>query len=414
MTNPDLALQFNDRCHCVTTHSDTLNGLLAAALGDEHLLLPEHMIAEEPYFLWQGHVQTMASVIEAIETVVGITSYQAWAEQRAPSIAHIDRGSIGAFTSYDFHLADDVPRLIEVNTNAGGALLALQAAKAQIVDQTVCGAPALPPLDAVEPAWVAMFEHEWRLERGAAPLQTIAIVDDNPATQHLFVEFRLAQALFEAHGYRAIICSPETLHHADRALTYDGERIDLVYNRLTDFYLSEPAHATLRQAYLAGDVVLTPAPRHHALRANKHALTFWSSPDQLQRIGLEAPSIELLSTHVPRTVALTEHNAETLWEARKNLFFKPASGFASRGTYDGAKISRNRFKTLISADYVAQERVAPPLRAVQGSHAPHQLKADIRCITYGSRLQHVFARLYRGQTTNLRTPGGGLAAVVPV
>jgi hypothetical protein len=414
MSNPDLALQFNDRCHCVTTHTDTLNNLLFAALGGERLELPEHMIAAEPYFLWQGHVQTMASIIEAVEAVIRNPAYEAWAVERAPAVARADRKSIGVFTSYDFHLADGCPRLIEVNTNAGGALLALQAAKAQIVDPAVCGAPALPALEDVEPAWAAMFLNEWRRERGSAPLRTIAIVDDTPHTQHLFVEFRLAKALFEAHGYRAVICAPEALEHTGAALKFGEQRIDLVYNRLTDFYLSEPAHSTLREAYLTDSAVITPAPRHHALRANKHALAFWSSPDQLQHIGVDEHSVKLLGKHIPHTESLTENNAQALWQSRKSLFFKPATGFASRGTYDGAKISRSRFSMLLNADYVAQQRVAPPTRAVQGIDAPDQLKADIRCITYGSTLQHVFARLYRGQTTNLRTPGGGLAAVVPV
>ena len=38
-----------------------------------------------------------------------------------------------------------------------------------------------------------------------------------------------------------------------------------------------------------------------------------------------------------------------------------------------------------------------------------RMKADIRCYVYGGRIQLVAARLYQGQTTNFRTPGGGFA-----
>ena len=39
------------------------------------------------------------------------------------------------------------------------------------------------------------------------------------------------------------------------------------------------------------------------------------------------------------------------------------------------------------------------------------MKADIRCYVYAGRIQLVAARLYQGQTTNFRTPGGGFAPV---
>ena len=41
-----------------------------------------------------------------------------------------------------------------------------------------------------------------------------------------------------------------------------------------------------------------------------------------------------------------------------------------------------------------------------------QLKVDIRNYTYDGRVMLVAARLYQGQTTNFRTPGGGFAPVL--
>jgi hypothetical protein len=42
---------------------------------------------------------------------------------------------------------------------------------------------------------------------------------------------------------------------------------------------------------------------------------------------------------------------------------------------------------------------------------PQLLKFDVRCYVYDGRIQLVAARLYQGQTTNFRTPGGGFALV---
>ena len=39
------------------------------------------------------------------------------------------------------------------------------------------------------------------------------------------------------------------------------------------------------------------------------------------------------------------------------------------------------------------------------------LKVDLRAYAYAGEIQFLAARLYRGQTTNMRTPGGGFAPV---
>lgn len=39
------------------------------------------------------------------------------------------------------------------------------------------------------------------------------------------------------------------------------------------------------------------------------------------------------------------------------------------------------------------------------------MKFDLRTYSYDARVQWIAARLYQGQTTNFRTPGGGFAPV---
>lgn len=45
--------------------------------------------------------------------------------------------------------------------------------------------------------------------------------------------------------------------------------------------------------------------------------------------------------------------------------------------------------------------------------ASEPLKFDVRNYVYEDAVQWVAARLYQGQTTNFRTPGGGFAPVYP-
>jgi len=62
--------------------------------------------------------------------------------------------------------------------------------------------------------------------------------------------------------------------------------------------------------------------------------------------------------------------------------------------------------------YVAQKLAVPGERSVCVNDAEATpLKFDVRCYVYDGQLQLVAARLYQGQTTNFRTPGGGFAPV---
>jgi hypothetical protein len=45
----------------------------------------------------------------------------AWVLSHAPEFSRFEPGPSGAFMGYDFHVVGDDPRLIEINTNAGGA-----------------------------------------------------------------------------------------------------------------------------------------------------------------------------------------------------------------------------------------------------------------------------------------------------
>jgi len=117
---------------------------------------------------------------------------------------------------------------------------------------------------------------------------------------------------------------------------------------------------------------------------------------------------------VPRTEAVTIERADSLWARRRTLFFKPAAGYGSKAAYRGDKLTRRVWTDILAGDYVAQSLTPPSVRltAIDGTTA--DLKLDVRAYVYGGAIQLVAARLYAGQTTNFRTPGGGFAPVFVV
>jgi hypothetical protein len=270
----------------------------------------------------------------------------------------------------------------------------------------------VPPTDigAAEDAVLQVMLTEWRLQRGSAPLQWVAIVDESPSQQYLYPEFLLFRELFRRHGYRAEICGPDELVRKEGRLWLGENPIDLVYNRLTDFSLQQPAHDALRGAYLAGEVALSPHPRAHALYADKRNLSVLGDGDFLQASGASRESIDVLMETIPPTHLLTAQNREAMWTRRRGLFFKPAAGFGSKASYRGDKLTRKVWAELAGGVYVAQEIVAPGERHVATGGDP--LKVDIRCYAYRGKVLLYAARLYQGQTTNFRTPGGGFSPVV--
>lgn len=82
-----------------------------------------------------------------------------------------------------------------------------------------------------------MFRSEWRVQRGADTLQTIAIVDDESDSQYLSIEFRLFQQLFRRSGLQTMIADASALKIQARRLYGSDAPVDLVYNRLTDLSL---------------------------------------------------------------------------------------------------------------------------------------------------------------------------------
>ena len=162
-------------------------------------------------FVAAAQLQRMAQVVQAVESVVALPAYREQALAAAPAIARVGAGGAqGAFFGYDFHLDQGRLGLIEINTNAGGAMLNAMLARAQ---RSCCAAmdamvPTLASVAAFEQRIVDMFRREWRLAGHTRPLASIAIVDTVPEEQYLYRGIPAVPAAFRAARPARRDCRP--------------------------------------------------------------------------------------------------------------------------------------------------------------------------------------------------------------
>lgn len=421
----NLADTLNLGCACQTLSLPLLREQLETGPALDGLvarltLSHPHLFSASAVFMDSAMERRIQQAVAAIERVIALPAWQHQALARAPAIAAHDHGPAGVFMGYDFHLTETGPRLIEINSNAGGALLNAALARAHSACCNAMGQVADPQgaLRALDAVFVGMFRAEWAAQRGHASLRTVLIVDDAPEQQYLAPEFEMFRELFAAHGLTALVADATELQWYGGALHHPalppGMAVDLVYNRLTDFYLQDDNHQALRLAYEAGAVVLTPHPRTHALHADKRNLIALSDTDLLAQWGVNEEDRALLSAVVPATQRVSADRADALWAARRGLFFKPAAGFGARAAYRGDKLTRRVWSEILAGDYVAQALVPPSERLVRVQDETQRLKLDLRAYTYRGEVQLLAARTWTGQTTNFRTEGGGFAPVVVV
>ena len=82
-----------------------------------------------------------------------------------------------------------------------------------------------------------------------------------------------------------------------------------------------------------------------------------------------------------------------------------------KAVYRGDKLTKGVWAEIIRGGYVAQDFAAPNERMIKLDGTAERHKTDVRLYTYDGQILLTAARLYQGQTTNFRTPGGGFAPV---
>ena len=352
-------------------------------------------------------IEQMQNLITAVEKVITISNEK---NNNSSNSSNIRNDNLkGIFMGYDFHLQNNnenkniTPKLIEINTNAGGAFLNLCLLNAIYKNDKNNVA------DKLANEFVAMFKNEFAIfSNNQKNLQTIAIVDENPSEQFLYPEFEICQKILVKNNIQTIISSPENLSIQNNNLYYNNSiKIDFVYNRLTDFYLrSNAKNNALLTAYQNDFAAISPNPKIYDLYANKNNLINLSNADLLDNLNIDNQSKNILLKHIPKILKVKNNDTEYLWKQRKNLFFKTAEGYGSKAVYRGDKLTKKVFAEIIESDaYLAQEIIPPSEHLLKNINAV--MKADFRCYCYNGKIQLVAARLYQGQTTNFRTENGG-------
>ena len=297
--------------------------------------------------------------------------------------------------SYDVHPTPDGPVLIEVNTNAGGVLTAMQAAR---MGNECCADWEHGQLEA---RLLALFRRDL-LEPDREKTGVVAIVDDQLLSQPLLAEMLALADLIRPFAEDVLVVDAAELTFRDGRLRHQDKPIDRVYWRSTDFLLSEPVHEPARRAVLEGATILAPSPEAYVAIADKRRLVEWSRQPELARDETTG-----LSFRIAETLPMSARTAHAWYADRNHWVFKPAGGFASRGVYVGKSISRKKLAELPAEDYLAQRYAPHPVIDRDG----RQWKYDVRFFADRGQIIGAAARVFHGQVVGMRAPGSGVAPI---
>ncbi|MBF0628017.1 MAG: hypothetical protein HQL91_07335 [Magnetococcales bacterium] len=353
-------------------------------------------------------VRTMLRLARALRRLA-LRLARPWPD--TPETAEFDPGHEAVMMGYDFHLTPQGPRLIEVNTNAGGSLMAHCAQNPGFPVGPDFPPASFDPEESHQKRLLDTFWNEMALFTGD-PLtrpRRMAILDDRPGEQFLYPEMVACATLLTQAGTPCVIVDPSELEMNESGVFHQGERVEMIYNRHCDFYLETPPLAGLKAAWLNRQICLTPNPRAYGLLADKRHLVTWSDPVALRNLGCPPDEADFIASLVPETRFLHQVDGETIWKERNRWVFKPCQGFGGRGVLIGDKISRSRFDSLDKSATLIQRHIPPAMIPMDDQGTT--LKSDIRLFVYRDQLLGVAARGYRGQVTNFREPGNGFLPV---
>ena len=205
-------------------------------------------------------------------------------------------------------------KLIEINTNAAFLALGTNLYESwQIQNNTGFSDQKL----------IEMFENESQLCQKPAQSPWL-IMDEKPQDQRLFVEFMLYQSIFEQNKISAQITDIDNANLLNK--------VQMIYNRYTDFYLQEPKSQLIKDLYQRGQIHLSPSPWEYFLIADKQRMLDWQNQNEF-----------LIPSSLLKIYDLASANKDEIWSIRKNLFFKPKASFGSKQVYKGASMSRRVF-----------------------------------------------------------------------
>ncbi len=277
----------------------------------------------------------------------------------------------GFMMGFDFHLTQQGPKLIEVNTNAGGYA------------SLVATCPNAAQQTRMKQDFVNALVSEYKRACPTGTLKHIVIVDDDITEQWLYPEMQQFAHWLTDAGYKVCLATPQEVTIRQNQVYCQGESVDFVYNRLTDFRLTQDAHAHLRDALIQNLVAASPHPSFYVRTADKRLLAHQNHP------------------LIPKAYFLSEKSLSEWEPLRKRFVFKPLNGAASKGVYRGDRISLKKLAELPPDDTLVQELTPPP-------YAADGTKYDIRVFTCDNEILGIASRHFSGQVMEMRSEGSGI------
>lgn len=378
-------------------------GSLETPPGWDHLISPLELRLPRVVF------ENAFAAVRALHSVSRRAAYAA-ALEAVPGISEVTTTHESVLMAYDFHTNEDGDCfLVEVNTNASGFMLA----SLMEMVHTDSHLESFVPLKRLHNAFTSELK-QWGKASSTPP--TVAITDEDVLQQKMYLEFLMYRDWLRGLGWKAELCESRDFSFSGRdALSAPGiERVDLVYNRLTDFYLENPQHSALQSAFAAQAVCISPNPREYWLLADKMRLVNLGSDEFLSRVGATADEIAVLKKVLLPTFDKRSFASEDeIWSQRKNLFFKPKRSHGGKSVYRGESVSRKVFERLMAEDILIQQyKPAQKIPTDDPRSVLNNWKFDLRFFVYADEIQLAAARIYQGQVTNFASPLGGFTRVV--
>jgi hypothetical protein len=360
-------------------------------------LVSENLISPFTVELPKAVLEQAEKIVNDIFAMRELPEYQAKYADDLTARGIKDPGNKSIAMSYDFHVDENQNlRLIEINTNASFLALGYQLYQSKNI--------AAPVQEYSPEEMRADILEELRLQGHKIEKPRVAIIDDKPEEQRLFVEFLVYDELFKSWGWDSKIL--------DYRETFKNFSPDFIYNRHTDFFLTDETSKDLEKAFSDRTACVSPNPYEYFLLADKQRMIDWHKEGFLDSLPLSEDQKATIRQATPQATELKASNSEELWATRKKYFFKPKNAFGSKLSYKGASISRKHYDDLINQDIMAQEFIPAPEMTFETPEGPQKFKYDLRCYAYKGRLQLIVARIYQGQVTNLKTTYGGFACTV--
>lgn len=347
----------------------------------------------------------------------------------------IDPGYVQASPTarLDSFLTDDSYCYVELNGESPAGIAFADSATEIFMDLPIMRkfteSFELEPLEGRSKLLATLLQcHEEYLGRKPDKKPTIAIVDlkDLPTVE----EFLLCQEYFQAHGFKAVICSPDELEFRDGKLFCEDEAIDIVYRRLLvqEYLPIIDEYPALLDAYRAGAVCMANSFRAKIL--HKKAMFAVLTNERFAHL-FDEDERGAIERHIPWTRNFREERTkyygedidlvEWTRENRDKLVLKPNDDYGGHGISIGWAADEREWDTAIgtaleTGDYLVQERVKTareffPYIDENGEVQMTEWLVDLDPLLFNGKVGSAFTRLSGSELANV-TSGGGMVPTI--